>query len=107
MPETYSCELDTHAEEQVILGIRPEHITVAHEDVSHDSCFASRLEVVEQLGEEVILNVHVGNTPIKVSHVSPDFSLPRGQTLQLRPNSEHLHFFSAGTGLVLSHGHGN
>ena len=103
VPHKYHSDLDTHDVDEVILGIRPEHISVVRENVSNDECFPSTLEVIEQLGEEVILNVLVGDTLIKVSHVSPDFSSNRGQTIKLKPDNDLLHFFSAVSGRTLSH----
>ena len=44
------------------LGIRPENIHVAGDGDSADHCFEADVEVVEQLGSEILLDMRVGET---------------------------------------------
>ena len=58
--------------------------------------FASKVEVVEQLGSEILLDVRVGNDSM-VAAVDPTTRAKVTDTLRLAVNPERLHFFDTKT----------
>ena len=58
--------------------------------------FNSKIEVVEQLGSEILLDVRVGEDTM-VAAVDPTTRAKVQDTLRLAINPERLHFFDAKT----------
>ncbi len=58
--------------------------------------FSSRVEVVEQLGSEILLDVRVGDGTM-VAAVEPTVRVRPDDELRLAVNPERLHFFDAQT----------
>ena len=61
-----------------------------------DLTFSSRVEVVEQLGSEVLLDVRVGDDTM-VAAVDPAVRVKPQDELRLAANPDRLHFFDAQT----------
>ena len=101
VPTGYESGIQRHSGKDVVLGIRPEHITVDKAGSSQELTFPAKIEVIEQLGQEIILNSLAGGTMIKVSRVSPDFAVTRGESIELSVKGEFMHFFDPGTGRAL------
>ena len=72
------------------LGVRPEDIAVSLEET--DGMFPATVFVSEPLGNEVIVNVHVGQALIKVRAL-PSLRPVRGQTVYLKADPGRLHLF--------------
>jgi multiple sugar transport system ATP-binding protein len=72
------------------LGVRPEDIAVSLEE--SDGMFPATVFVSEPLGNEVIVNVHVGQALIKVRAL-PSLRPVRGQTVYLKADPGRLHLF--------------
>ena len=53
---------------QVIMGVRPEHLALG--DGAPGSSFDARVEVVEQLGSEILLETRVGGHSVTVARVA-------------------------------------
>jgi multiple sugar transport system ATP-binding protein len=88
--------LRRHIGRQLTLGIRPEDLRVADGAEPAGLTFASRVEVVEQLGSEVLLDVRVGEDTM-VAAVDPTVRVGPDDTLRLAVNPARLHFFDAQT----------
>jgi len=74
----------------VAIGLRPEHVTLA--DQSDPLSFASRIEMVETLGNQTLLHFATASG-LAIAMVSPDTHVSYGEAIQLRVHAERLHFF--------------
>ena len=77
---------------QMTLGIRPEDLHVATAADPPGLTFDSKVEVVEQLGSEILLDVRVGEGTM-VAAVDPAIRAKVAEQLRLAVNPERLHFF--------------
>jgi multiple sugar transport system ATP-binding protein len=76
------------------LGIRPEDIHIAGPADSADHCFDANVEVVEQLGSEILLDMRVGPA-LMVASVEPTVRVRAHDKLKLALKPERLHLFDA------------
>jgi multiple sugar transport system ATP-binding protein len=76
------------------IGIRPEDLRVAGDADPAGLTFSAKVEVVEQLGSEVLLDLRVGNDAM-VAAVDPVVRVKTQDTLRLAVNPGRLHFFDA------------
>ena len=74
------------------LGIRPEDIHVASAADAADHCFDANVEVVEQLGSEILLDTRVGPATM-VASVDPTVRVRAHDTLRLALRPDRLHLF--------------
>ncbi len=79
----------------VSLGVRPEHLLVNASDLN--SIGKAQIEVIEQLGSEIVLDTRVGELNLTISRVNPKLPLMEGESVQLSVPSEQLHFFDPKT----------
>ncbi|HJS31749.1 MAG TPA: TOBE domain-containing protein, partial [Alphaproteobacteria bacterium] len=96
VPDAVAARMNAHREQQATLGIRPEDIHVATAADSSDVCFEAVVEVVEQLGSEVLLDVKVGADTMAAA-VEPTLRAKIQDRLRLALNPARLHFFDAKT----------
>jgi multiple sugar transport system ATP-binding protein len=85
-----------HTNQQMTLGIRPEDLRVANGSDPAGLTFDSKVEVIEQLGSEILLDVRVGDGTM-VAAVEPTTRTKMQDTLRLVMNPARLHFFDAKT----------
>jgi multiple sugar transport system ATP-binding protein len=88
--------LSPHVGQQLTLGIRPENLHVASDADPAGTTFESKVEVVEQLGSEILLDIRVGEDTM-VAAVDPSIRARTQEKLRLAVNPERLHFFHATT----------
>ena len=96
VPDAVAARMNAHREQQATLGIRPEDIHVATAADSSDVCFDAVIEVVEQLGSEILLDVKVGADTMAAA-VEPTLRAKIQDRLRLALNPARLHFFDAKT----------
>jgi multiple sugar transport system ATP-binding protein len=96
LPNEQAERLRPHANRQLTLGVRPENIHVATGADPNGLTFNSKVEVVEQLGSEILLDVRVGDDSM-VAAVDPSIRTKPQEFLRLAVNPERLHFFDAET----------
>ena len=96
VPQAHVARLRARAGQQLTLGIRPEDLRVAGEADPVGLTFPCRVEVVEQLGSEILLDVRVGEDTM-VASVEPTVRAKVQDALRLAVNPERLHFFDAKT----------
>ncbi|MGQ9707872.1 MAG: ABC transporter ATP-binding protein [bacterium] len=77
--------------QQVLLGIRPEHLQIVQ---SGPVC--ARVEVNEQLGNEALVYLKIGNETC-VLRTAPEMAPDPGTTVSLNFDLAGLHFFDPGT----------
>ncbi|MET0652360.1 MAG: TOBE domain-containing protein, partial [Hyphomicrobiaceae bacterium] len=62
--------------------------------------FNSKVEVVEQLGSEILLDVRVGDSSM-VASVEPTTRARVQDTVRLTINPERMHFFDSSTDMAI------
>ena len=96
LPDEIAQRVRAHSSRDVTLGIRPEDLTVAGGSDSPDLCFDAAVEVVEQLGSEIILDTKVGDA-MMVASVEPTTKVKLHDTLRLAMRPSRLHVFDQKT----------
>jgi multiple sugar transport system ATP-binding protein len=97
VPEETASRLAPRGDGEAILGVRPEDLRVALESEAIDMSFEARVEVVEQLGSEVLLDVSVGSGGQIIAAVEPTVRAKIRDKLRLALNPQRLHFFDPQT----------
>src|SRR5581483_10376292 len=92
VPAPHAARLKGHVGRQLTLGVRPEDLRVAGNGDPAGLTFPSKVEVVEQLGSEILLDVRVGDDTM-VAAVDPTVRAKVSEQLRLAVNPERLHFF--------------
>jgi multiple sugar transport system ATP-binding protein len=92
VPSQQADRLRLQVGQQMTLGIRPEDLHVATAADPPGLTFDSKVEVVEQLGSEILLDVRVGEETM-VAAVDPTIRAKVAEQLRLAVNPERLHFF--------------
>jgi multiple sugar transport system ATP-binding protein len=83
----------------VVMGVRPEHLALG--DGAPGSSFDARVEVVEQLGSEILLETRVGADGITVARVPAETKIAPGDPVRISAPSGRLHFFDPATELPI------
>jgi multiple sugar transport system ATP-binding protein len=96
LPEETAQRLRGHAGRDVTLGIRPEDLTVASAGNADELSFDATIEVVEQLGSEILLDMKVGDG-VMVASVEPSVRVKVRDRLRLAMRPSRLHLFDAKT----------
>ncbi len=96
LPDETAQRLRRHASREITLGIRPEDLTVATAADPADLCFDASIEVIEQLGSEIILDMKVGDG-MMVASVEPTVRVKVHDKLRLAMRPSRLHVFDAKT----------
>jgi multiple sugar transport system ATP-binding protein len=96
LPGTEAERLRPHVGRQLTMGIRPEDLRVAGDADPAGLTFPSRVEVIEQLGSEILLDVKVGEDNM-VAAVDPTTRAKLQESVRLAVNPKRLHFFDAKT----------
>jgi multiple sugar transport system ATP-binding protein len=89
------------AGKELVLGLRPEHITEPrHNGRGKDGTFSATLDVVEPMGMETMVFFNINGTEI-CGRVDPNSAKGAGATMQLHANIDHLHLIDPATGAVI------
>ncbi|HDR15884.1 MAG TPA: sn-glycerol-3-phosphate import ATP-binding protein UgpC [Desulfobacteraceae bacterium] len=87
--------LPVHGEKSVILGIRPEHLTISTEEASR---FSFSVDFVEALGADTVVHGSmVKDGPSLILRVPGVVKIRRGEILPLTFDLRHLHVFDSET----------
>jgi multiple sugar transport system ATP-binding protein len=92
IPPARSEALRRHSATKIVLGIRPEALRIATGADSADYAFDSVVEVVEPLGNEILLDMRAG-TNLMVARVDPATRVKVRDKVRLALDAERLHFF--------------
>ncbi|MDI6765533.1 MAG: sn-glycerol-3-phosphate ABC transporter ATP-binding protein UgpC [Bacteroidota bacterium] len=93
-----SKRLSAHANTEITLGIRPEHISAKHQN---DFCMKIPVEVqvTEPVGNEIFVYFTIGQlTETYVSRIPADIQPPVRKTFDLFFDTSKLHFFDKSSG---------
>jgi multiple sugar transport system ATP-binding protein len=82
------------------MGVRPEDLHVAGPADPAELCFEVEVEVIEQLGSEILLDTRAGNSTF-VASVEPTLRTKLHDRLKLAINPNRLHLFDAQTEAVI------
>jgi len=96
LPGPLAARARAKAGRAVTVGIRPEDVHVATDSDAPDLCFDAIVEVVEQLGSEILLDTRVGPATV-VASVEPTMRIRSNDQLRLSLKPERLHLFDAET----------
>jgi multiple sugar transport system ATP-binding protein len=78
------------------LGVRPENIHIAGPSDPAELCLDAEIEVIEQLGSEIILDTRVGDSMF-VASVDPTIRTKVHDKMKLALNPARIHLFDAQT----------
>jgi len=76
---------------RAIIGIRPEHLLLG--EGAPGRSFEATVEVVEQLGSEILLETRVGGSKITVARIAAETPVAAGDRVRLSVQPGRLHFF--------------
>ena len=85
--------LERYRGRKLVLGMRPEHLVLG--EGAGGRSFEAVVEVVEQLGSEILLEARVANTRITVARVAAEAAVAAGDKVRLSVPPGRLHFFDA------------
>jgi multiple sugar transport system ATP-binding protein len=89
--------LAAYSGRRVILSVRPEHLVPG--DGAPGMSFDARVEVVEQLGSEILLETRVGGHSVTAARLAAETPIARGDQVRLSAQPGRLHFFDPETEL--------
>jgi multiple sugar transport system ATP-binding protein len=92
LPPASAKRLQSHVGQRVTLGIRPEDLRVGSNNGADGLSFPAIVEVIEQLGSQILLDVKVGAISM-VAAVEPAVKASVREKLHLAFDAEQLHFF--------------
>jgi multiple sugar transport system ATP-binding protein len=85
----------------MILGLRPEHITEPRHNGRTDGCdFDVTLDVVEPMGMETMVFFTINGTEY-CSRVEPSSASDAGTKMRLQANVDHMHLIDPASGAVI------
>ena len=84
----------SHGGKRLTLGVRPEAMRLANGSDEHG--FATAVDVIEPLGNEILLNFQAGGVPM-VARVDPGVRVKAHENVRFAVDPERLHFFDAKT----------
>src|SRR5262245_1696264 len=94
LPEALAARARTKLGKNATLGIRPEDIHMAGPSDAPEHCFEANVEVVEQLGSEILLDTRVGQA-LMVASIDPTVKVRAHDKLKLALKPSRLHLFDA------------
>ena len=92
----------SHAGRNVVLGLRPEHITNAWTEGDRSALVPLTLtvEIAEPLGADTLIFSRIGGKEI-VCRTTPQAGAAVGATMRLSADMNHMHLFDPDTTLAL------
>jgi multiple sugar transport system ATP-binding protein len=96
LPDETARRLRGHVGREVLLGVRPEDLSVAGAGDPDQPCFDAVIEVVEQLGSEILLDMKVG-TDVMVACIEPGVRVKVRDKLRIAMHPSRLHVFDMTT----------
>ncbi len=103
VPPLYAPGARDAAGKNLILGIRPEHLSdwsLLPENERTGSSITAPIEVVEHLGSELLVYMTVQGKQM-VARVDPRSKASIGQSIKLHVDSDQIHLFDADTGQAI------
>jgi multiple sugar transport system ATP-binding protein len=92
--------LEPYHGKQLIMGVRPEHLSLGNG--APGSGFDASIEVVEQLGSEILLETRVGTDTLTVARVPAETKVTPGDQVRISAQLARLHFFDPSSELPIT-----
>ncbi len=89
-----------HTGKLATLGVRPEALHLANGSDQSDYSFATAVDVVEPLGNEILVNFRAGGAPM-VARVDPAVRVKAHQGIRVALDPERVHFFDEKSGAAI------
>ena len=89
-----------HAGKRLVLGVRPEALHLASGADAADYSFDTAVDVVEPLGNEILLNFRAGGAAL-VARVDPALRTKAHENIRVALDPERVHFFDEASGAAL------
>jgi multiple sugar transport system ATP-binding protein len=90
--------LRSHGGKRLTVGVRPEALQIANGADQHG--FVTSVDVVEPLGNEILLNFRAGGAPM-VARVDPGVRIKAHESVRFAVDPDRLHFFDAASEAAL------
>ena len=87
--------------DSVTVGVRPQHLRLGRAEDADQVSFSGTLMVTEQLGDEQLLAIRVGNSDIRIAGVDPELNLATGASIEVATAMDNLHIFDGTSGVAL------
>jgi multiple sugar transport system ATP-binding protein len=101
VPAALTTRYQPHTGKELILGLRPEHITEPRRTDRDQNCeFDTRLDVVEPMGMETMVYFTIDGQEI-CSRVDPGSAKGPSEPMRLYANMNHMHLIDPQSGAVL------
>jgi multiple sugar transport system ATP-binding protein len=101
VPPSLMSRYQGHAGKELILGLRPEHLTEPRRSDRDQNCeFDTTLDVVEPMGMETMVYFTVNGQEI-CGRVDPGSAKGPGEVMRLHANMNHMHLIDPQSGAVL------
>jgi multiple sugar transport system ATP-binding protein len=101
LPQRRFAGLGAQAGKSVTLGVRPQHLRLGQANGSEHVGFGGSLMVSEQLGDEQLLALRIGQTDLRVAGVDPELTLATGTRVDVTVPVESLHIFDGTSGAAI------
>lgn len=88
---------ESYVGQELIFAIRPTDISISSKESSQKFSIEGKTSVIEELGEETIINVEVGEHQVKAV-ADPNHNLKRGEKIWLIFNENSIYLFDKKTG---------
>ncbi len=98
LPQARTAGLAALRGRTAVLGVRPEHLLLASSTSTSGSSMEADVEVIEQLGSEMLLDVRVQDVPLTVARVDPKLGIKVGERVGLAAVPDSVHLFDDVTG---------
>jgi multiple sugar transport system ATP-binding protein len=100
VPPQMNERVRAHAGKRMTLGVRPEALHPAGGADASEYSFASAVDVVEPLGNEILLNFRAGGAAM-VARVDPAVRVKAHDSIRIALDPERVHFFDESSGVAI------
>ncbi|GGN85552.1 ABC transporter ATP-binding protein [Haloarcula pellucida] len=102
IPDEFADELEAYLDDQVVLGIRPENISLNQDGIAAN-VHPATVQVVEPQGEKTVLELDLDTGQTIKAAVDPDTTVQMGDSVNLRFDRDSLQYFDPQTGESLTY----
>jgi multiple sugar transport system ATP-binding protein len=85
----------------VTVGVRPQHLRLGPPEGPDQVGLSGPLMVTEQLGDEQLLVIRIGESDIRVAGIDPELTLAAGATVEVSTQLDNLHIFDGASGAAI------
>jgi multiple sugar transport system ATP-binding protein len=103
LPRRMDAAYQSHVGKDIVLGIRPEHLTNSWTEQDRDSLapLSLKVEIAEPLGADTLIFSRIGTQEV-VSRTTPEATSTPGATIMLQAKMNHAHLFDRETSAALA-----